>query len=162
MIRKSSFSQLACLYYFYIILLCYILYYCMYASYIPVAYLLSPCTSPNYCIKHKLELMLLKLELKLEVILKCSPSSLHFASWERWCDACSQEASGPLLFAAMGMLRFVIAGFDVPFLAGWHLWAKLCWALWLQPRRWLPPHHRPLPLPPWMVRYELRASVWKK
>lgn len=36
---------------------------------------------------------------------------------------------------------------------GWYLRAGLRRALWLQPRRRLPPHHGLLPLPPGMVRY---------
>lgn len=31
-----------------------------------------------------------------------------------------------LVVCVMGILRFVIAGFDVLFLAGWHIRAKLC------------------------------------
>ena len=44
------------------------------------------------------------------------------------------------------------------FHVGWHLRAELRWALRLQPRGWLPPHHGPLPLPRGMVRWEPRAA----
>ena len=83
---------------------------------------------------------------------------------KRWCNACCREVfwrGGCCLLN--GWLRSPAAGF--PSLTavvhvGWHLWAELCGALWLQPCGWLPPHHRSLPLPPRMVRWEPRAATW--
>ena len=80
------------------------------------------------------------------------------------CNACCWEVfwrGGCCLLD--GWLRLPAVGFPsltAVFHVGWHLWAELCWALWLQPCRWLPPHHGSLPLPPRMVRWEPRATAW--
>ena len=113
---------------------------------------------------------MLDVNLGLSVLKTLTPCSQYFRSQEDMgrgdCNACCREVfwrGGCCVLN--GWLRSPAAGFPsltAVFHVGWHLWAELCWALWLQPCGWLPLHHGSLPLPPRMVRWEPRATTWSE